>query len=129
MKPNKNVKQIKHLIVVAFLQNPKQSSLITSVSCSTFEIRHEPAFVICIRRLGFPFDIFALYRFQMVARGRRRSGGYGQRCTPVSLDSYSLDNVSISGSTRRKARRPSKRSYGNPAYDESVCFFNYFSMF
>ncbi|XP_077285782.1 uncharacterized protein LOC143910989 [Arctopsyche grandis] len=55
----------------------------------------------------------------MVARGRRRSGGYGQRCTPVSLDSYSLDNVSISGSTRRKARRPSKRSYGNPAYDES----------
>ncbi|KAJ8965880.1 hypothetical protein NQ314_003860 [Rhamnusium bicolor] len=41
------------------------------------------------------------------------------QCRPVSLDDYSMDNVSVYNSTRRKGGlRLSKRSYGNPAFDD-----------
>lgn len=53
-------------------------------------------------------------------RKRQRGFNYGQRCTPVSLDGYSLDNISVCNSVRRKAMRASKRSYGNPAFDDPV---------
>jgi hypothetical protein len=44
---------------------------------------------------------------------------YGQRCRPVSLDDYNLDNVSVYNSVRRKANlRMSKRSYGNSAFED-----------
>lgn len=58
---------------------------------------------------------------QLIMRKRQKRITYGQRCTPVSLDAYSLDNVSVYNSVRRKgALRASKRSYGNPAFDDPV---------
>lgn len=54
-------------------------------------------------------------------RKRQKRVTYGQRCRPVSLDAYSLDNVSVYNSVRRKGGvRASKRSYGNPAFDDPV---------
>ncbi|KAK5649406.1 hypothetical protein RI129_000435 [Pyrocoelia pectoralis] len=54
-----------------------------------------------------------------VMRKRHKRFNYGQRCTPVSLDAYSVDNVSAYNSMRRKgAMRASKRSYGNLAFDD-----------
>ncbi|GLH13679.1 Tyrosine-protein phosphatase 69D, partial [Gryllus bimaculatus] len=55
----------------------------------------------------------------IIMRKRQKRFNYGQRCTPVSLDAYSLDSVSVYDSVRRKgALRASKRSYGNPAFDD-----------
>ncbi|XP_050520396.1 serine-rich adhesin for platelets-like [Daktulosphaira vitifoliae] len=52
-------------------------------------------------------------------RKQQKRFNYGQRCTPVSLDDYSMDNISVYNSVRRKgALRASKRSYGNPAFDD-----------
>jgi hypothetical protein len=55
-------------------------------------------------------------------RKRQKQLTYGQRCRPVSLDDYNLDNVSIYNSVRRKANnlRLSKRSYGNSAFEDPV---------
>ncbi|XP_011499293.1 PREDICTED: putative GPI-anchored protein PB15E9.01c [Ceratosolen solmsi marchali] len=54
---------------------------------------------------------------------RKRQGrfNYGERCRPVSLDAYSLDSVSAYNSVRRNkgALRSSKRSYGNPTFEDS----------
>lgn len=54
---------------------------------------------------------------------RKRQGrfNYGERCRPVSLDAYSLDSVSAYNSVRRSkgALRCSKRSYGNPTFEDS----------
>lgn len=58
--------------------------------------------------------------FQYIMRKRQRRFNYKQRCRPVGLDDYSVDNVSGFNSTRRKAERQSKRSYGNPAFDDPV---------
>ncbi|XP_072938249.1 uncharacterized protein [Epargyreus clarus] len=55
----------------------------------------------------------------LVVRRRGRRGVYAQRCTPVSLDAYSLDSVSV-GQRKGHRLRASKRSYGNPAYDDEV---------
>lgn len=55
----------------------------------------------------------------IVMRKRQRRFNYPQRCTPVSLDAYSLDSVSVCGSARRKVGvRNSKRSYGNAGFDD-----------
>lgn len=55
----------------------------------------------------------------VVMRKRQQKFNYGQRCTPVSLDAYSLDSVSVCGSVRRKGgARNSKRSYGNAGFDD-----------
>lgn len=54
-------------------------------------------------------------------RKRQTRFNYGERCRPVSLDAYSLDSVSAYNSVRRKgAARSSKRSYGNPTFEDSV---------
>ncbi|XP_008201096.1 mucin-3A isoform X2 [Tribolium castaneum] len=54
-------------------------------------------------------------------RKRQKRFNYGQRCRPVSLDDYSMDNVSVYNSVRRKGMlRGSKRSYGNPAFEDPV---------
>lgn len=58
--------------------------------------------------------------FQLVVRRRGRRGIYAQRCTPVSLDAYSLDSVSVGHRKGNHRLRASKRSYGNPAYDDEV---------
>ncbi|KAF6210772.1 hypothetical protein GE061_013883 [Apolygus lucorum] len=61
----------------------------------------------------------------MIMRKRQKGfTSYGQRCTPVSLEDYSLDNISVFNSVRRKAMRASKRSYGNPAFDDPVTVTN-----
>ncbi|XP_029163765.1 uncharacterized protein LOC114935197 isoform X2 [Nylanderia fulva] len=55
-----------------------------------------------------------------IMRKRQTRFNYGERCRPVSLDAYSLDNVSTYNSVRRKnAVRSSKRSYGNPTFEDS----------
>lgn len=58
---------------------------------------------------------------------RQKQLTYGQRCRPVGLDAYSLDNVSVYNSVRRKvnALRLSKRSYGNSAFEDPVRFIDY----
>uniref|UniRef100_U5EQN7 Protein tyrosine phosphatase n=1 Tax=Corethrella appendiculata TaxID=1370023 RepID=U5EQN7_9DIPT len=60
--------------------------------------------------------IAALY----VMKKRQTRQTYGQRCRPVGLDAYSLDNVSVYNSVRRKGNtlRLSKRSYGNSAFED-----------
>ncbi|KAF5300792.1 hypothetical protein FQR65_LT09095 [Abscondita terminalis] len=61
----------------------------------------------------------------IIMRKRHKRFNYGQRCTPVSLDAYSVDNVSVYNSMRRKgAMRASKRSYGNPAFDDPTSISN-----
>ncbi|KAK6631517.1 hypothetical protein RUM44_006044 [Polyplax serrata] len=64
---------------------------------------------ICVILLGILF---------VIMKRRQKRFNYGQRCTPVSLDAYSLDSVSIYNSVRRKGHRASKRSYGNAAFDD-----------
>uniref|UniRef100_A0A6B2EF70 Putative mucin-22-like isoform x1 n=1 Tax=Phlebotomus kandelakii TaxID=1109342 RepID=A0A6B2EF70_9DIPT len=56
----------------------------------------------------------------VVLRKRQKQLTYGQRCRPVGLDAYSLDNVSVYNSVRRKGNnlRLSKRSYGNSAFED-----------
>ncbi|EZA48564.1 hypothetical protein DMN91_000474 [Ooceraea biroi] len=55
-----------------------------------------------------------------IMRKRQTRFNYGERCRPVSLDAYSLDSVSAYNSVRRKgAARASKRSYGNPTFEDS----------
>ncbi|PSN49691.1 hypothetical protein C0J52_05324 [Blattella germanica] len=55
----------------------------------------------------------------ILMRKRQKRFNYGQQCTPVSLDAYSLDSVSVCGSVRRKGViRSSKRSYGNAGFDD-----------
>lgn len=59
--------------------------------------------------------------FIYVIRKRQKQTTYGQRCRPVGLDAYSLDNVSVCNSIRRKGGsilRQSKRMYGNAAFDD-----------
>lgn len=63
--------------------------------------------------------LFLLGILLVIVRKRQGRFNYGQRCTPVSLDDYSLDNISVYNSVRRKgALRASKRSYGNPGFDD-----------
>ncbi|KAL6420535.1 hypothetical protein ACFW04_012016 [Cataglyphis niger] len=55
-----------------------------------------------------------------IMRKRQTRFNYGERCRPVSLDAYSLDSVSAYNSVRRKGVvRASKRSYGNPTFEDS----------
>ncbi|KAG5671948.1 hypothetical protein PVAND_002116 [Polypedilum vanderplanki] len=56
----------------------------------------------------------------LLFKKRKKQLTYGQRCRPVGLDAYSLDNVSVFNSVRRKANalRLSKRSYGNSAFED-----------
>ncbi|XP_067647418.1 mucin-22 isoform X2 [Eurosta solidaginis] len=68
--------------------------------------------------------LILLVAFLYLMRKRQKQMSYGQRCRPVSLDAYSLDNVSVLGSMRRRKGilRTSKRSYGNIAFDDpSLC--------
>lgn len=52
-------------------------------------------------------------------RKRQKLLKYTQRCRPVGLDAYSLDNVSVFNSVRRKGHgRQSKRAYGNAAFED-----------
>ncbi|XP_062534301.1 uncharacterized protein LOC134203441 isoform X1 [Armigeres subalbatus] len=59
-------------------------------------------------------------QLQLIFRKRQAQVSYGQRCRPVGLDAYSLDNVSVYNSVRRKGNtmRMSKRSYGNSAFED-----------
>ncbi|KAG5319649.1 PTPRA phosphatase, partial [Pseudoatta argentina] len=60
------------------------------------------------------------FRDIFIMRKRQTRFNYGERCRPVSLDAYSLDSVSAYNSVRRKgAVRSSKRSYGNPTFEDS----------
>ncbi|GAB0088745.1 uncharacterized protein DMENIID0001_032090 [Sergentomyia squamirostris] len=64
--------------------------------------------------------VVILVGFLLVLRKRQKQLTYGQRCRPVGLDAYSLDNVSVYNSVRRKGNnlRLSKRSYGNSAFED-----------
>lgn len=58
---------------------------------------------------------------QIVMRKRQKLLKYSQRCRPIGLDAYSLDNMSNFNSVRRKgAAQQSKRAYGNPAFEDAA---------
>nr|XP_045593197.1 uncharacterized protein LOC123754903 isoform X5 [Procambarus clarkii] len=63
------------------------------------------------------------YVFKMVVKRRGATNNYyGRRCTPVSMDAYSMDSVSVYRSFRRKSKRRasgrSVKSYLNQAFDD-----------
>lgn len=64
--------------------------------------------------------LILLVGFLIVMRKRQKQLSYAQRCRPLGLDdAYSLDNISVYNSVRRKsAMRASKRAYGNAAFDD-----------
>lgn len=63
--------------------------------------------------------LFLLVGFLVVMRKRQKQLTYGQRCRPIGLDAYSLDNVSVYNSLRRKsALRASKMAFGNVGFDD-----------
>ena len=73
---------------------------------------------------------YIVFIFQLVMRHRQAQSKFAKRCTPVSLDDYSLDNISVYNSFRRKQRnRASKRSYTNAGFDDPVCEANKFIRF
>lgn len=67
-------------------------------------------------------DLYSVVTSKFIMRKRQGRFNYGERCRPVSLDAYSLDSVSAYNSVRRSknALRCSKRSYGNPTFEDSV---------
>lgn len=63
--------------------------------------------------------LILLVGFLFIMRKRQKQLTYGQRCRPVGLDAYSLDNISVYNSVRRKGTiRSSKRAYGNAGFDD-----------
>uniref|UniRef100_A0A8D8B2B7 Tyrosine-protein phosphatase non-receptor type 9 n=1 Tax=Culex pipiens TaxID=7175 RepID=A0A8D8B2B7_CULPI len=65
--------------------------------------------------------VLLLIAAYLIFRKRQAQVSYGQRCRPVGLDAYSLDNVSVYNSVRRgkgNTMRMSKRSYGNSAFED-----------
>lgn len=63
--------------------------------------------------------LILLVGFLVVMRKRQKQLTYGQRCRPIGLDAYSLDNISVYNSVRRKsAIRMSKRAFGNAGFDD-----------
>lgn len=63
--------------------------------------------------------LILLVGFLFIMRKRQKQMTYGQRCRPVGLDAYSLDNISVYNSVRRKGTiRSSKRAYGNVGFDD-----------
>lgn len=63
--------------------------------------------------------LILLVGFLVVMRKRQKQLTYGQRCRPIGLDAYSLDNISVYNSVRRKsAVRTSKRAFGNAGFDD-----------
>lgn len=63
--------------------------------------------------------LILLVAFLFVMRKRQKQLTYGQRCRPIGLDAYSLDNVSVYNSLRRKnALRASKMAFGNVGFDD-----------
>lgn len=63
--------------------------------------------------------LILLVGFLFVMRKRQKQLTYGQRCRPIGLDAYSLDNVSVYNSLRRKsALRASKMAFGNVGFDD-----------
>ncbi|XP_061379397.1 mucin-2 [Danaus plexippus] len=77
------------------------------------------AIAIAVSTIGV-VALILLVGLLLVVRRRGRRGVYAQRCTPVSLDAYSLDSVSVGYRKGNQRLRASKRSYGNPAYDDEV---------
>lgn len=73
---------------------------------------------ICVSVIGV-IALILLVGFLFLMRKRQKQLTYGQRCRPVGLDAYSLDNISIYNSVRRKGTaRTSKRAYGNVGFDD-----------
>ncbi|KAK7080770.1 hypothetical protein SK128_015480 [Halocaridina rubra] len=66
--------------------------------------------------------VTALMFFLVVKRKGSSNNYYGRRCTPVSMDAYSMDSVSVYHSFRRKSKRRasgrSVKSYLNQAFDD-----------
>lgn len=66
--------------------------------------------------------VTALIFFMLVKRRGSTNNYYGRRCTPVSMDAYSMDSVSVYHSFRRKSKRRasgrSVKSYLNQAFDD-----------
>lgn len=120
---------------------PKKTPVSTEGSDSAEESTNEPTVGVGIgHEIGSKFDneptdinaiiaitisivalitLILLVGFLFVMRKRQKQLTYGQRCRPIGLDAYSLDNVSVYNSVRRKsAMRTSKRAFGNAGFDD-----------
>uniref|UniRef100_A0A336M2H6 CSON010773 protein n=1 Tax=Culicoides sonorensis TaxID=179676 RepID=A0A336M2H6_CULSO len=109
----------------------EETTPITTVSTSSSTVSEEigsteapgndvmPIVVISLSVVGV-VAFLLLMAFLFIIRKRQNQTKYANRCRPVGLDAYSLDNVSVYNSVRRKANnlRLSKRSYGNPGFDD-----------
>ncbi|KAI8129500.1 Tyrosine-protein phosphatase non-receptor type 9 [Lucilia cuprina] len=63
--------------------------------------------------------LILLVGFLYLMRKRQKQNSYPNRCRPVSMDEFTIDNASIGGSMRKSsALRSSKRTYGNLAFDD-----------
>lgn len=95
--------EIGHEIGTKFDEEPTDINAIIAITISIV------ALITLILLVGFLF----------VMRKRQKQLTYGQRCRPIGLDAYSLDNVSVNNSVRRKsAMRTSKRAFGNAGFDD-----------
>ncbi|XP_065355007.1 serine-rich adhesin for platelets [Calliphora vicina] len=63
--------------------------------------------------------LILLVGFLYLMRKRQKQNSYPNRCRPVSMDEFTIDNASVGGSMRKSsALRSSKRTYGNLAFDD-----------
>lgn len=78
--------------------------------------------IIVISTLVGAAIIIALIFFMLVRKRGAANNYYGRRCTPVSMDAYSMDSVSVYHSFRRKSKRRASgrsiKSYLNQAFDD-----------
>lgn len=137
VSPTANIPEMPHNL------NPKKTSTSTEGSDSNEESTKEPTLEAGIghqNEIGSKFDdepadinaiiaitisivamitLILLAGFLIVMRKRQKQLTYGQRCRPIGLDAYSLDNISVYNSVRRKsAMRTSKRAFGNAGFDD-----------
>lgn len=137
VSPSTSVPELPHGL------NPKKSPTSTEGSDTKDESTKEPTLEAAIghqNEIGTKFDdepadinaiiaitisivavitLILLVGFLFVMRKRQKQLTYGQRCRPIGLDAYSLDNVSVYNSVRRKsAMRTSKRAFGNAGFDD-----------
>lgn len=101
-------------------RSPLDQNLTTPVSPQPEEEQGSGVVVAVVASLVSVIVVLLLVAAFLIFRKRQAQVSYGQRCRPVGLDAYSLDNVSVYNSVRRKGNtmRMSKRSYGNSAFED-----------
>lgn len=108
---------------IANVANSSRSPLDQDATQETQQPEEEGSGVVVavVTSLVVVIVVLLLIAAYLIFRKRQAQVSYGQRCRPVGLDAYSLDNVSVYNSVRRgkgNTMRMSKRSYGNSAFED-----------